>query len=432
MMSMESTISPVRKIEGQVTVPGDLSIAHRALFFASLTENAVEIEGLPANGEIATTMSCLKKLGVEIEGEGKNVKVKGKGLHGFQEPDNVLDVENSAATACLLAGLLAGQPFYSTLTGGSVLRRRSLQWIIATLQQMGATVSGRQDDRFLPLTIRGYDLLPVNFALPEPDALLKSALLTAALYSRGVSEIIDPYGTRDHTERALCYLGAGIKKPGEHHLRLHSPGILKGEKFCLPGDFSAAAFFMAAAAMAPDGELYVEKVGVNPTRTGFLTVLRQMGARVNVLNDGEYSCELVADLHVKGGKTLTGLEINREMLPRLVEEIPVLMVVALAAAGNTIIKGISLLRHWELERLQMLARELRKMGAVIEEFPDRLVIRGGAKLAGARCISHGDHSVAMALSTAALFAESESVVSGKDAVQAFFPDFFEIMAGLGT
>jgi len=429
---MEILISPVKKIEGQVTVPGDQSIAHRALFFASLTENAVEIEGLPATGEISTTVGCLKMLGVEIKNKGKNMQVKGKGLHGFQEPDNVLNAENSEATACLLAGLLAGQPFYSTLTGGSVLRRRSLQWMIATLQQMGATVSGRQKDRFLPLTIRGYDLLPVNFTLPVPDALLKSALLTAALYSRGVSEIIDFYGTKDHTERALCYLGAGIKKLGEHHLRLHSPAKLKGEKFCLPGDFSAAAFFIAAAVIAPDAELYVKEVGVNPTRTGFLDVLRQMGAQINTLNTREYSCEPVADLHVKGGKKLTGVEITRGMLPRIVEEIPLLMVVALAATGNTIINGITLLRQGELDRLQLLSSELQKMGACFEMFSDRLVIRGGAKLTGAHCISHGDCYAAMSLSTAALFAESESVISGVDAVQAYFPSFFKVMTGLGT
>lgn len=427
---MEITISPVKKIKGRVTVPGDQSIAHRALFFASLTENTVEIEGLPAGGEILTTVRCLQKLGVEIKDKGKNVQIKGKGLHGFQEPDNVLDAENSEATACFLAGLLAGQPFYSTLTGGSLLRGRSLQRIIASLQQMGATVSGRQNDKFLPLTIRGYDLLPVNYALPVPDALLKSALLIAALYSRGVSEIIDPFGSRDHTERALCYLGAGLRKPDEHHIRLHSPAKLKGEKFRLPGDFSAAAFFAAAAAMAPGGELCIKNVGVNPTRAGFLDVLRQMGAHVNILNVREYNCEPVADLHVLGGKKLTGVEISREMLPRIVEEIPVLMVVALAAAGNTVINGVSLLREREANRLQMLSLELRKMGAVIEELSNRLVVKGGGKLAGARCSSHGDRYIAMALATAALFAESVSVIGGIAAAQASFPDFFEIMTGL--
>lgn len=427
---MEITINPVEKIEGQIKVPGDQSIAHRALFFSSLTENVMEIEGLSAVGETLSTLKCLKELGVEFEGNGESLKVKGKGLRGFKEPDNVLDAGNSETTACFLAGLLAGQPFYSTLTGGSLLRRRPMQRITASLQQMGAAVSGRQNNKLLPLSIRGYDLLPINYTLPVPDALVKSALLVAALYSRGVSEIIDPYGTRDHTERALRYLGAGIKKLGEYHIRLQSPVKLKGERFCLPGDLSAATFFIVAAVLAPRGELYVEDVGVNPSRTGILDVLGQMGATISFLNAREYNCEPVADLHVKGGGKLTGVEICGEMLPRIVEEIPVFIAAALLAEGDTVINGISVLRAEELDRLRSISLELQKMGALIEEFPNRLVIKGGAKLSGARCASHGDHRIAMSLATAALFAGSESVISGVEAVQAFFPGFFEIMTGL--
>lgn len=427
---MELTINPAEKVEGQVRVPGDQSIAHRAILFSSLTEGVAEIEGFSATEETLTTLACLKELGAEFEDDGENLKVKGKGLRGFKEPDNVLDAGNSGDTACLLMGLLAGQPFYSTLTGADSLRRHPLQGLTSSLRQMGADVRGRQNSELLPLSVRGYDLLPINYALSESNALLKSALLVAALYSRGVSEIIDPFGTRDHTERALRHLGAGIKRIGKDHIRLHSPAELKGERFRLPGDLSAAAYFIVAAALAPCGELYLEEVGVNPFRTGILDVLGQMGAEISILNVREYNCEPVADLLVKSGRRLKGVEITGEMLPRIVEEIPVLIVAALLAKGDTVINGISELRGEELDRLRSISLELQKMGACIKELPESLAIKGGAKLSGARCASHGDHRAVMTLATAALFAESESVINGVEAVQAFFPGFFENVSEL--
>ena len=367
-----------------------------------------------------TTLACLQELGVEFEDDGENLKVKGKGLRGFKEPDNVLDAGNSGDTACLLMGLLAGQPFYSTLTGAGSLRQYSLQGLTVSLQQMGAAVRGRQNSELLPLSIRGYDLLPVNCTLSESNALLKSALLIAALYSRGISEIIDRFGTRDHTERALRHLGAGIKKLGKYHIRLHSPVELQGERFRLPGDFSAAAYYLVAAALARRGELYLEEIGINPSRSGLLAVLEQMGAEINILNIREYNCEPVADLLVKGGGKLKGVEIAGEMLPRIVEEIPVLIVAGLLAEGDTVINGIPVLGAEELDRLRSISLELQKMGANIKELPDSLVIKGGARLSGVRSTCYGDYRRAMTLATAALFAESESVISGTEAVQTFF------------
>lgn len=429
---MEVKIKPVEKIEGQTRMPGDKSISHRALLFSSLTENTVEIEGLLQAEDTLATRNCLSELGVEFEDNGVKVMVKGKGLRGLEEPGNILDAGNSGTTARLLTGLLAGQPFYTTVTGDHSLRIRPMKRITEPLQQMGALISGRRDNEHLPLSIRGYDLLPVNYALPVASAQVKSSLLAAALYSHGVSEIIDPYNTRDHTERMLSYLGADIKKMGRHHIIMKSPSRLEGEIIRIPGDISAAAFFIVAAVLAPRGELQIEGVGINPSRTGIIDVLRVMGADIQVINEREYNNEPVGDLLVRGGGNLKGIEIGSEMIPRLIDEIPVITVAAIFAEGETVIKGASELRVKESDRIQTVSRELQKMGASIQEMPDGLVIRGGDRLNGARCSSHGDHRLAMALATAAMFAENESIINGSEAADNSFPHFFETMNGLAS
>lgn len=427
---MQISINPAEKIEGQIRVPGDKSISHRALLFSSLADDTIEVEGLLKSADTLSTMNCLRKLGVEFEEEGEKIKVKGKGLRGLKEPDDVLNAGNSGTTARLLTGLLAGQPFYSTLTGDVSLRKRPMKRISAPLQQMGAAISGRQNSELLPLSIRGYDLLPIHYTLPLPSAQVKSALLIATLYSRGISEIIDYYNTRDHTERMLQYLGAGIEKKGKYHIVMKGPSRLKGDRIRIPGDISSAAYFIVAATLAQRGELYIENVGINPSRTGILEVLGAMGADIRILNKKEYNFEPVADLLVKGGTKLKGTEIAGEMVPRLIDEIPVLAVAALFAEGDTVIRGAAELRVKESDRLKTISLELRKMGAGIKELPDGLIIEGNAKLSGARCESHGDHRIAMALATAALFAESESVINGSEAVEISFPGFFELMNSL--
>jgi 3-phosphoshikimate 1-carboxyvinyltransferase len=432
MSKMETIVKPVENVEGRIRVPGDKSISHRALLFSSLTEGSVEIEGLLEAGDTVSTMNCLKALGVEIEKDGEKITVKGKGMRGFKEPENVLDAGNSGTTARLLAGLLAGQPFHSTLTGDRSLRKRPMERVTEPLRQMGAFINGRHNGELLPLSIRGYDLLPVNYSLPVPSAQVKSALLIAALYSRGTSEIIDRYGTRDHTEKMLRHLGADIKKLGKYHIRLKSPVTLKGERLRIPGDISTAAFFIVAATLAPRGELYIEDVGINPSRIGILEVLQKMGAEIGILNRREYNNEPVADLLVKGGRRLKGTEVSAEIAPRVIDEIPALAVAALFAEGETVIRGAAELRLKESDRLESIFVELQKMGALVRELPDGLMIRGGAKLTGARCESHGDHRIAMALAIAALFAGSESVIDGSEAVQVSCPGFFELLNGVAS
>lgn len=424
---MEMIIKPAEKIEGQTRVPGDKSISHRALILSSLTEGTVEIEGLLKSADTMSTLKCLQELGVEFEENGRTVKVKGKGLRGFAEPDNVLDAGNSGTTARLLTGLLSGQPFHSVLTGDDSLRRRPMKRVTEPLRKMGASISGRQNGELLPLAIRGNDLLPISYTLPVASAQVKSALLIAALFAGGASEIIDYYQTRDHTERALRYLNADIKKTGKYHIVIKSPTNLRGERFQIPGDISAAAFFIVAAALAPRGELYLEEVGVNPSRTGIIDLLREMGAQISIHNRREYNCEPVADLLVKGSRPLRGISVGKEAIPRLVDEIPVLAVAGLFAHGETVIQGAEELRLKESDRLKSIFLELKKMGALIEELPDGLIIRGCARLSGAELESHGDHRIAMALSVATLFAESESVIKGAETVSISFPDFFTVL-----
>ena len=429
---MDTTIKPITKIEGQTKVPGDKSISHRALFLSALTEGTVKIEGLLGAKDTLATLNCLKELGVECTEDNNIVEVKGKGLRGFKEPANVLDAANSGTTARLLTGLLSGQPFHSTISGDNSLRHRPMKRITEPLKTMGAFISGRQNGEHLPLSIRGYDLLPISYTLPVASAQVKSALLLAALFTRGTTEIVDFYNTRDHTERALLHLGAQLEKKGEHHVYLKAPVKLKGENFKIPGDISAAAFLIVAAALAPRGELYIEEVGINPTRTGILDVLKDMGADIRIHNIREYNCEPVGDLLVKGGRPLRGVKIGKETIPRLIDEIPALAVAGLYAEGETVISGAEELRVKESDRLRSITLELKKMGALIQEQPDGLIIQGRAKLAGASFDSHNDHRIAMALAIAALFADSESVINGIEAVQVSFPGFFEMLNKLAS
>ncbi|MDO9534476.1 MAG: 3-phosphoshikimate 1-carboxyvinyltransferase [Bacillota bacterium] len=423
---MDIIIEPKEHLLGQIRVPGDKSISHRALILSSLVEGTMEIEGLLEAEDPLSTYKCLQELGVEFNGDWNRLEVKGKGLRGLREPDNFLDAGNSGTTARLLLGVLAGQPFFSALTGDSSLRNRPMGRVTEPLKKMGASLDGRGSSTLLPLYVRGRDLTPLRYTLPVGSAQVKSALLLAALFTDGTTEIIDPFYSRDHTERMIQYLGGRMKRKNERIL-FETPLTLQARKIQIPGDISSASFFLVAAALAPRGELLIEEVGINPTRTGILDVLKEMGAGVKILNEREYNYEPVADLFIKSGAPLKGIEINAEIIPRLVDEIPVLAAAALFAEGETVIKGAGELRFKETDRLSALTLELRKMGALIEELPDGLVIKGKAGIRGACCSSQGDHRIAMSLAVAALFAQGETVIQGVETVQISFPGFFELL-----
>jgi len=421
---MDVKIKPVQKIEGEVKAPGDKSIAHRALIYASLTEDRVEIEGVMQTGDLAATLSCLSQLGVVYEEMEGRVIIQGKGLRGFREPDNVLDVGSSEIAASLLTGMLAGQTFFTTITGSQYLQKHHMKDITGPLQEMGATIKGRSENDLPP------PLMPLKYNLPVGSAQVKSALLTAALYSRGITELTDLYRTRDHTERMLRYLGADINQLSDRHIALSTPSRLKGERLVIPGDISSSIYLVLAAVLKSAGSLKITDVGINPSRTGALDALKMMGAEISIQNEREYNNEPVADLVVKGGEKLTGIDLGDDMITPIIDDIPVVMAAAACADGVTNIKADPKLRAYKTERLQNMARELAKMGASIEEKPDGLVIKGNSKLKGAELNSHGDYRIAMALATASLNAASESTISGAEAVDNSLPGFYELLKGL--
>ncbi len=417
-------MKPARIIEGQTRVPGDKSISHRALLFSSVAEGEVEIEGLLQAGDTLSTAGCLKGLGVRFEGDWRKLRVMGGGLEGFVEPDNVLDAGNSGTTARLLAGLLAGQPFASVLNGDASLRKRPMNRVAEPLRQMGAVMDGRREGSLLPFFIRGGKLHPISYRLPVPSAQVKSAVLLAGLFADGITEVQEKYPSRDHTERMLQHLGADISR-GETSCRLKGKQKLHGDYIKVPGDISSAIFLLTAAVLAPEGELLIEEVGVNPTRIGAINVLKEMGAQIEIIHRREQSGEPMADILARGGKPLKGISIGEETIPSLVDEVPVLAVAALFARGYTEITGAGELRVKETDRLRALSLELSRLGAVVKEFPEGLVIEGGARLRGAACSSHGDHRIAMALAVAALFSEGETKIQGAESVDISFPGFFE-------
>ncbi len=407
-------------------MPGDKSISHRAIILASLTEEVVGIEGFLDAEDPRSTLVCMQALGVKIEQQGTLIRVHGAGINGLREPSTILDAGNSGTTARLLTGLLAGRPFYAVLTGDSSLRMRPMARVTEPLKRMGACIDGRESGRLLPLSIRGGGLTPLVFHSPVASAQVKSAVLLAALQAGGRTEITEPGISRDHTERMLQDFGVPLRWGKQGEIILEGPvKSLKAEQVRVPGDISSAAFFLVAGALAPAGELLIHEVGLNPTRTGLLDVLDRMGAQITILNQQENNGEPVGDILVRGGKRLVGVDITAEMIPRLIDEIPVLAVAAAFARGTTRIEGAGELRVKESDRLHVLSQELGKLGAQIEELPDGLTIQGSRAISGGSVSSHGDHRIAMALAVAGLFAEKETIIDEVESVQVSFPGFFD-------
>ncbi|HHV58318.1 MAG TPA: 3-phosphoshikimate 1-carboxyvinyltransferase [Firmicutes bacterium] len=426
---MNVTVCPASSpLRGTITVPGDKSISHRALLLGALAEGTTTVHNFLRSADCLSTASCLKALGVGIEGlEGSGpVTVAGRGLQGLAEPEDVLDAGNSGTTARLLLGILAGQPFTALLTGDASLRRRPMARVTAPLARMGAQILGRRDGSLLPLAVRGGRLRGGHFALPVASAQLKSALLLAGLNAEGETSITEPAPSRDHTERMLAAWGVPLRRAGSSVILPAGPR-LRAQTVSVPGDISAAAFFLVAAAILPGSQVTIKGVGVNSTRTGVLDVLARMGAPVSLTNRHEESGEPLADITVAAAP-LQGVEIAGPLIPRLIDEIPALAVAACYAQGETVIRDAAELRVKESDRLAALARELGALGADIRELPDGLIIRG-RPLHGGEVKSHGDHRLAMALAVAALAARGPVTIAGADCVSISFPTFFSQVPG---
>jgi 3-phosphoshikimate 1-carboxyvinyltransferase len=442
-----------RKFKGEFSPTPDKSISHRAVIFSSLSKGKSIIKNFLRAEDTKSTVNAMRMLGIEItevtpthpspsreEGKGggesselltpaSELIINGKGLYGLKEPYNVIDCGNSGTTIRMLSGILSGNPFLSVLTGDESLRARPMGRVIAPLRKMGAGIMARDGDRFPPIAIKGEMLHAIKYIMPIASAQVKSAILLAGLYADGETEVLEPVKSRDHTERMLPAFGAEIKVEG---LSIKIKGLpeLRGTEVHVPGDFSSAAFFIVGALLIEGSNITIQGVGINPTRTGLLSVLKEMGADIEIYNIRNLSGEPVADIKCRSTVELNPVNITEEKIPVLIDEFPVLCVAATQAIGNTTIRGAEELRVKESDRIKSMATELKKMGAEIEEFEDGLSITGKTKLKGAFLESHGDHRIAMALSIAALIAEGETVISDVSSVNISFPGFFEILRRL--
>jgi 3-phosphoshikimate 1-carboxyvinyltransferase len=418
-------IQPVKRLVGSVRMPGDKSISHRYAMLAAIAEGPSEIQGFSASADCRSTLECLKQLGVKIECQEHTVVVQGAGLSGLRAPAASLDAGNSGTTMRMLAGILAGQPFRSVLTGDASLSRRPMKRVIDPLTRMGARIQSAEGG-LPPLEIEGGTLKPIRYELPVPSAQVKSAVLLAGLFAEGETEVIEPVATRDHTEIALEQMGADISRHGRT-IAVRGYARLEGKKLYVPGDISSAAFFLAAALLVPASNLVIENVGLNPTRTAILDLLASMGGRVRVLNVEMVNGELLGNLHVEASK-LQGGEIPPEAVPGLIDELPVLAVLGTQTEQGLAFHGAAELRVKESDRIAVVAENLRRMGAEVEEFPDGLRVAGQQKLRGAEIETRGDHRIAMAFTVAGLIADGPTIIRDSACVDVSFPDFFETLA----
>ena len=419
---MELVISPAGRLRGRVRVPGDKSISHRAALIGALARGDTVIHHFLRADDCLHTVSCLRALGVGIEDEGSRLIVRGMGPR-WRAPMTPLDAGNSGTTMRLLAGILAGQPFQTELTGDASLRTRPMDRIVEPLSRMGARIVASGDGRFPPLRITGGSLRGITYTLPVASAQVKSAVLLAGLLAEGPTTVVESTPTRDHTERMLAAFGAPIRRDGDRVSV--TAAALRGNEVRVCGDISSAAFLLAAAAAMPGSELTVEHVGLNPTRTGFLDVLRALGAEADVRQTGEDAGEPVGAVTVRGQR-LRGVRVGGSLIPRVIDELPVLCVIATAAEGETVISDAAELRVKESDRIAVIARGLRALGGEVEERPDGLTVYG-SRLRGGRVGSAGDHRIAMAFAVAGLLAGGPVTVEGAESIKVSFPEFGRVL-----
>jgi 3-phosphoshikimate 1-carboxyvinyltransferase len=424
------TIKPCPRLEGEIVPPGDKSISHRAVILNSLATGEAEIDNFAPGGDCLSTVSCLRALGVKIGRKGSldspTLLVSGTGGDGLKEAANVLDAQNSATTMRLLGGLLASQPFLSIVTGDASLRNRPMGRLIEPLRLMGAEVWGRGQDSFAPLVIKGKKLRGIDFTLPVPSAQIKSAILLAGLFARGNTVLHQKILSRDHTERMLTQMGASLQSQGNSISLLPLSRPLTPINLRVPGDISSAAYFLVAAAIHPDARIVIRGCGINPTRTGIIDVLLAMGAKLKIDKKRLDAGEPLADIVVESSE-LEGIEVGGDIIPRLIDEIPVLAVAGCVAKGKTVIKDAEELRVKESDRIATVAGELSRLGAKIEPLPDGIVIYGGRPLVGTEVDSHLDHRLAMSLAIAGLVAKGETTIDHAQAAQVSYPAFWQTL-----
>ena len=410
---------PTERVGGTVAIPGDKSVSHRALLLGAVAEGATTISGFLQSDDCLATLAAVRAMGVTVD-EDPQMTVMGVGPDGLTAPDAPLDLGNSGTTMRLLMGLLAAQPFDSVVTGDESLRQRPMERVAEPLRAMGARIA--TDQGRAPVRIRGArPLQGVDYTLPVASAQIKSAILLAGLWANGSTTVRSPAPSRDHTERMLLTMGVRLEQESDYIVSVAGPTTLTGTAIEIPGDFSSAAFFIVAGVLGAADGLLLPAVGVNPTRTGLLTILRNMGGHIELRNERRCGAEPLADIYVEQSE-LRGVEIGAELVALSIDELPVLFVAAAAAEGRTVVTGAGELRHKESDRLAVMAAGLQTLGVNVDEQPDGLAIEGG-KLLGGSVESHGDHRIAMAFAIASLRAREPIEILDTGPVATSFPDF---------
>jgi 3-phosphoshikimate 1-carboxyvinyltransferase len=420
-----------RPLSGELTVPGDKSIGHRAVIFASIAHGTSRIYNLSGGEDNRSTVGAFKNLGVRISETGGVLTVEAKGWEGLGAPKTIVDCGNSGTTMRLLSGVLAGRPFTSTLAGDASLSRRPMQRVIEPLGRMGARIESRDGKGCAPLEIRGGKLKGIRYAMPMASAQVKSAILLAGLQAEGVTTVEEPQQSRDHTEIMARVFGAKLEVVGGRSISVAGGDKLSATDVRVPGDLSSAAFFMVAAATVPGSDVVIKNIGCNPTRSGVIDVLRRMGALVEFISMRKEAGEPVADIRVKGG-ALRGVDIGPEMVARTIDEYPALAVAAALAAGATTISGAKELRYKESDRIAVMTEQLRRLGVRVEEREDGMTIEGRGRLEGTSVKSYGDHRVAMSLAVAGLSSSGGIEIDDTACADISFPGFFGLLEGIGS
>ena len=415
----------VKPLRGEISVPGDKSIGHRAVVFGSIAHGRTRVHNLSGGEDNQRTVQAFKGMGVEIRRDEDCLCIDGNGWDGLSAPKETIDCGNSGTTMRLLSGVLAGRPFISRLDGDASLRQRPMQRVIDPLTRMGAHISGRDGKGLAPLEIKGTKLTAIEYAMPIASAQVKSALLLAGMQAQGTTTMEEPQNSRDHTELMIKGFGGTVNVEGRR-VSVAGGQKLYGREVRIPGDISSAAFFLVAASMIPGSAVVVRNVGINPTRDGIIASLRRMGAHLNLKNERLETGEPVADIEVHGGP-LKGIDVGPEMAARTIDEYPILAVAGAVAEGVTTIGGVKELRYKESDRISAMTEGLRRLGVQVDERDDGMTIHGGKTLRAARVRSFADHRVAMSLAIAGLCAEGGVEIDDAECVAISFPSFFSLL-----
>ncbi len=420
----------VKTLKGEVTVPGDKSVSHRAVMFGSIAKGLTEITNFLQGADCLSTISCFGKLGIEIENGPDKILIHGKGLHGLTAPDSVLDAGNSGTTTRLISGILAPQSFTATLTGDASIQKRPMNRIMEPLSMMGADIKSIKGNGCAPLEIQGRPLTGIHYMSKVASAQVKSSILLAGLYASGETSVTEPVLSRNHTEIMLSHFGAQITTKDTTASILPEP-VLEGRKIMVPGDISSAAYFIAAGLIVPGAEILIKNVGINETRDGIIRVAKQMGGNITLLHENRDSGEPVADVLVSHSP-LHGIEISGSIIPTLIDELPIIAIMAAYAEGTTVIADAAELKVKESNRIDVMVDNLTAMGADITGTEDGMIIKGGSPLHGALIHSMADHRIAMSFAVASLLADGTTSIEGGECVNISYPGFYKDLAALSV